>query len=543
MASSSIASAQPEESCTSTTSDARARESAAACTLTGESTASGGGSKTPKHKYAILFGYIGTGYQGMQKNPGAHTVEDVVEKALYDAGFIEEENYGKLAKIDWSRAARTDKGVHAAGQCVSAKLRIPEDNLDNAVEEVNKHLPEQIRVLDFHRVTKGFNAKNFCYERQYEYLLPTFVLRRDRPTFYIRVPFIRALGDEPVATLAVDDKQDPFANGEAQQHGREFGWNKARALGGPKPAFEGARITDISGKRQSLVFYVSLGRDRVVESASRERVNRATDKYQTGQAFQEGREAQWESTRRYSKALLQDEQAERSEQFRLGKKQLQLLRDLGEKFIGRLSFHNYTPRMTHGDASCFRIIREFEVSDPFLVDDIEYVRFRIRGQSFMLNQIRHMVGALIDVVRGKAPLWMIDISLSPVLVKLPLAPATGLFLHHCDFTSYNENRGNNVHGGLNYEEHTAIGKKLTIFKEEYIWKHIHRQVVEEKPFEQFLWEMETHPFKYNARRSCVDPDDRNSTHVSKTAKQISNYRKEAKFSSGRGRRRKRQRKG
>lgn len=62
--------------------------------------------------------------------------------------------------------------------------------------------------------------------------------------------------------------------------------------------------------------------------------------------------------------------------------------------------------------------------------DVEYVRFRIRGQSFMLNQIRHMIGVLVDMARGSAPAWKLDLSLNSVLMKLPLAPATGLFLHH-----------------------------------------------------------------------------------------------------------------
>ena len=41
------------------------------------------------------------------------------------------------------RAARTDKGVHAAGQVISLKM-ITED--PNIVEKINSHLPEQIRI-------------------------------------------------------------------------------------------------------------------------------------------------------------------------------------------------------------------------------------------------------------------------------------------------------------------------------------------------------------------------------------------------------------
>jgi tRNA pseudouridine38-40 synthase len=41
------------------------------------------------------------------------------------------------------RAARTDKGVHAAGQAISLKMIIEDPNI---VNKINEHLPEQIRV-------------------------------------------------------------------------------------------------------------------------------------------------------------------------------------------------------------------------------------------------------------------------------------------------------------------------------------------------------------------------------------------------------------
>lgn len=41
------------------------------------------------------------------------------------------------------RAARTDKGVHAAGNVVSLKMCLPEGDV---VKDINSHLPDQIRV-------------------------------------------------------------------------------------------------------------------------------------------------------------------------------------------------------------------------------------------------------------------------------------------------------------------------------------------------------------------------------------------------------------
>ena len=70
----------------------------------------------PKRKYGVCFGYLGSSYQGLQINPGAVTVEAVLERALFLAGGIEESNYENLQKVGWTRAARTDRGVHAISQ-------------------------------------------------------------------------------------------------------------------------------------------------------------------------------------------------------------------------------------------------------------------------------------------------------------------------------------------------------------------------------------------------------------------------------------------
>jgi tRNA pseudouridine(38-40) synthase len=49
------------------------------------------------------------------------------------------------AQIHWMRAARTDKGVSAACQVVSAKLVV--DPAETFVERVNALLPQQVRVV------------------------------------------------------------------------------------------------------------------------------------------------------------------------------------------------------------------------------------------------------------------------------------------------------------------------------------------------------------------------------------------------------------
>lgn len=71
--------------------------------------------KNPKRKMIMITGYNGAEFCGSQKqsDDSIRTVENVLEKALFDAEMIDYRNYGDLKKIRWTRATRTDKRVHA----------------------------------------------------------------------------------------------------------------------------------------------------------------------------------------------------------------------------------------------------------------------------------------------------------------------------------------------------------------------------------------------------------------------------------------------
>lgn len=133
-----------------------------------------GGDRVPKKKYAVLFGYAGTRYQGLQINGDAPTVEKALEQAIFDAGGLLASNHLEFQKIHWSRACRTDKGVHAAANVVSLKMNVLDGD---AVAKINACLPDDIRVFAVARSTKSFNAWKECNERRYEYTMPTYCLQ------------------------------------------------------------------------------------------------------------------------------------------------------------------------------------------------------------------------------------------------------------------------------------------------------------------------------------------------------------------------------
>lgn len=91
-----------------------------------------------KQNFVIFFGYNGTAFHGLQRNPDVKTVEDSLEKALFEAELISEQNFGDLKKLGWKRASRTDKGVHAAVNAVSCRLVIKDIYLKDEVTEEDK---------------------------------------------------------------------------------------------------------------------------------------------------------------------------------------------------------------------------------------------------------------------------------------------------------------------------------------------------------------------------------------------------------------------
>ena len=56
------------------------------------------------------------------------------------------------------------------------------------------------------------------------------------------------------------------------------------------------------------------------------------------------------------------------------------------------------------EPSSQRFITHFEIGEPFEKEGMEFAVIKIKGQSFMLHQIRKMIGMTIAVVRGQCPM-------------------------------------------------------------------------------------------------------------------------------------------
>ncbi|KAF8299298.1 tRNA pseudouridine synthase [Clavulina sp. PMI_390] len=299
--------------------------------------------RLPKRKCAVLVGFCGTGYSGMQfqaTQKDTKTIEGDLFDALVKAGAVSSDNSDDPTKVSLGRAARTDAGVHAAGNIVSLKLinEIPE--LHSAgislVDHVNSFLPPQIRVWQILRTTNNFNT---CDSRIYEYLFPSYILMPPHPA--------SQLGARLARSSATSDPDTPTS----------------------EPSIE--------------------------------------------------------------------ELDELHKKFRATPDQLARFQEVLKQFEGTHNFHNYTVGRPFSDKAAARYMIKLEVREPRVEGDFEWVSVQFHGQSFMLHQVRKMIGMVMLVARTSTPATLIPETFGPSRIHIPRAPALGLLLEQPRFSSYN----------------------------------------------------------------------------------------------------------
>ncbi|KAG8796307.1 tRNA pseudouridine synthase 1 [Ceratobasidium sp. 428] len=158
------------------------------------------GPRLPKRKVAMQIGFCGTGYNGMQIQKDAHTIENTLFDAMVKAGAVSKDNSDDPVKVNLQRAARTDAGVHAAGNVVSLKMITEPPDTPDLVARLNELLPPEIRVWRFVRALNAFNS-SACDSRVYEYLLPAYALLPPKPgtpmARHTKPPSVQDVGSGP----------------------------------------------------------------------------------------------------------------------------------------------------------------------------------------------------------------------------------------------------------------------------------------------------------------------------------------------------------
>ncbi|KAB2578321.1 tRNA pseudouridine synthase 1 [Lasiodiplodia theobromae] len=496
--------------------------------------------RRPKRKVVVMIGYSGSGYKGMQIMPNHRTIEGDLFTAFVKAGAISKANADDPKKSALVRCARTDKGVHAAGNVISLKLIIEDPDI---VEKINSHLSPQIRVWGIERTTGSFSAYQAVDSRWYEYLIPTYSFLPPHPNSYLGKKLVE-LADEAGDREGYESRQEEVADfwrdvdekhikpaleqlkpwvrelvekalweSETDPEAPNEKTNEAAA----EEAADMAQPVRVGGENASDPMNVDVS-EKTEEAAiiinepgitkASEPMDTDTTKPESAPAADEsvqttdddpnasaeddmpptdpekltlGQKRAIESAIKKIKAIYMDAK----KAYRVPAKRIDRLRDALNAYVGTKNYHNYTVNKKFKDPSAKRLIKSFKAAEePIIINGTEWISLKVHGQSFMMHQIRKMVGMAALVVRCGCPVDRIAETFGDVDVAIPKVPGLGLLLERPVFDSYNAKAADK----FNREkvEFTKYEKVMEEFKQREIYERIFREEEESNQFNQFF---------------------------------------------------------
>ncbi|KAH8425554.1 pseudouridine synthase family protein [Aspergillus melleus] len=439
--------------------------------------------RRPKKKVAVLLGYSGTGYKGMQLSDTEKTIEGELFAAFVAAGAISKANAADPKKSSLVRCARTDKGVHAAGNIVSLKMILEGPA---TVQKINEQLSSQIRIWDILVANKSFSSYQMCDSRIYEYLIPSYCFLPPHPSTYLgkKVSEIaEKYGDlEGLAT-----RQAEVADYWAETDEKHV-----------RPILEKVN-EDIRKLVQKALYFdeeksaeaQSVDKDATQstgtpENGTNPEMSTATenpDEQGQNMELDEAQEAQRKEIYETVKAVKAAyNTAKRA--YRIPAARMARIQETLDKYVGTRNFYNYTIQKMHSDPSAKRHIKSFKVDpNPVIINGTEWLSLKVHGQSFMMHQIRKMVAMVALIVRcGCDPQRIVD-SYGPTKIAIPKAPGLGLLLERPVFDVYNKKASETNKQHINFDNYA---KEIGEFKQREIYDRIFREEEESNAFSSFF---------------------------------------------------------
>lgn len=186
------------------------------------------------------------------------------------------------------------------------------------------------------------------------------------------------------------------------------------------------------------------------------------------------------------------------------------------KYIGPHYYHNFTSGKLPLEPSSQRFMTKFEVVKTFVDEaaagggQLEMALLEVKGQSFMLHQIRKMIGMVIAILRGHCPESTLDLAWGTQRVDIPRAPGLGLMLDQVHYDTYNNRFGQDgMHQKL---EWSKTDEKVEKFMQDNVFSDIVRTEVSERNMLKWLQTLGVHNyqarhFENTANASDVKDDD------------------------------------
>lgn len=347
------------------------------------------------------------------------------------------------------------------------------------VERINANLSPQIRVWGFERTNNSFSAYQLCDSRIYEYLIPTHSFLPPHPSSYLgkKISEIAAgNGDEEGLSQRQEEVKDFWEKVDEEQikpilddydeetkvvlekalylRGDEEvgrGQEGQRALAEPDSPVSAALTRKRKGE-PSVEVEADAGPETKPNASTGNEIEMTTDtksgvdsddsKPHTQPAADPGENANEsrkptpivEGIKKLRNAYIAAKRA-----YRIHPSRLERVREALSLYEGTRNYHNYTVQKPFSDPSAKRVIKSFVVNpNPILINGTEWLSLKVHGQSFMMHQIRKMVGMVALMVRCGCDPKRITESYGPEKISIPKAPSLGLLLERPVFDSYNK---------------------------------------------------------------------------------------------------------
>ncbi|XP_071322462.1 pseudouridylate synthase 1 homolog [Trachinotus anak] len=190
--------------------------------------------------------------------------------------------------------------------------------------------------------------------------------------------------------------------------------------------------------------------------------------------------------------------------FRLEPETLQRANRLFALYTGTHNFHNFTSQKAPNDPSARRYITEMSCGEPFIRSNTEFAVITVRGQSFMMHQIRKMIGLVIAVIKGYVKEDVIERSWGQEKVDVPKAPGLGLVLERVHFDRYNKRfGGDGLHERLEWDHEEEA---IKAFKEAHIYPTIVETECQEGSMVSWMSTLPIHDFEGTATETQDNKD-------------------------------------
>ena len=480
-----------------------------------------------------MIGYSGTGYRGMQLAHDQKTIEGDLFQAFVAAGAISKANADDPKKSSFVRCARTDKGVHAAGNVISLKLIVEDEDI---LQKINEKLSPQIRVWGYERTNNSFSSYQLCDSRIYEYLIPTYSFLPPHPTsnmgkkveqiakekgdvegllerqrevkdFWQKVeneqikPLLdeydektRAILEKALYLKAESVDSDHGAEKESARETIEDsfpqdvnGIVEEPTNGNDPVTTDGVDNVEPLARKGTAPRSVVDGGDQDSDPIMPEAEKMAAEEVEKDSAEDKKLNSITEAVKR-----LRDAYVSARRTYRISPERLRRVEKALALYDGTCNYHNYTVQKTFSDPSAKRVIKSFRVNpEPILINGTEWLSMKVHGQSFMMHQIRKMVGMVALVVRcGCDPKRIVE-SYGPENISIPKAPSLGLLLERPIFESYNKRaKGDFGKETIDFDKYK---KEMDEFKQREIYERIYRNEEKDNIFGGFFNQIDNFP--------------------------------------------------